>query len=116
MIRLIIAGSRSFSDYEFAKKMLDSMFYDRMPEMVISGCARGADEIGQRWAKQKRVQVQRYAAQWRTYGKSAGMIRNEEMAKASTHLVAFWDGESPGTKNMIERARKHGVNVTVIGV
>lgn len=55
-----------------------------------------------------------YAADWDSFGKRAGMIRNAKMAENATHLLAFWDGESSGTKNMIFEAKKRNLGVRVV--
>ena len=57
---------------------------------------------------------QRYPADWEQYGPRAGYIRNSEMAKVATHLIAFWDGRSKGTKHMIDIARKAGLYVLAV--
>jgi hypothetical protein len=69
---------------------------------VVSGCARGADQLGERWADERGYPVKRFPADWHKHGKRAGYLRNEEMAGYATHLVAFWDGRSRGTKHMID--------------
>ncbi len=113
-MRLIVAGTRTFNDYEFLKSTLDHLLSNTTEEVIIvSGKARGADSLGERYAKEKGYEVKEFPADW-SIGKSAGPKRNEEMAKYGTHLVAFWDQMSPGTWNMIQVAKKNGLNVRVI--
>jgi hypothetical protein len=116
MIRIIIAGSRGFTDYGLLKSKMDQLCRKRSASEleVVSGVARGADLLGERWAKERGIAVKRFPAQWDTYGKSAGYRRNEEMAAYATHLVAFWDGQSKGTQNMIDIARARQLRVVVI--
>jgi hypothetical protein len=114
--RLIIAGSRGFTDYQLAKQHLDSIAAGWEIAHVISGCARGADRLGERWAAERGIEVKRFPARWSEYGKRAGRIRNEMMAACATHLIAFWDEKSRGTKHMIETAREYGLDVTVVEV
>jgi len=84
-------------------------------DCVISGTARGPDTWGERWAGElSSVDLERYPADWDTHGRSAGVIRNKEMAREGTALLAFWDGESSGTSNMIDEARSRGLDVTVV--
>jgi hypothetical protein len=71
-------------------------------KQVISGCARGVDQMGIRWAKENKISFVGVPANWDYYGKSAGMIRNTQMANKADALIAIWDGESRGTKHMID--------------
>ena len=105
---LIIAGSRTFRSYNTLESTLDELGFSNAQDVtIISGCARGADQLGEQWAHQFGKPLIRMPAQWNTYGKSAGYKRNEEMAKIATHLVAFWDGTSRGTAHMINLAEKY---------
>ena len=115
-MKLIIAGSRGFTSYETLKTHLHKLGLDNKELTVISGCARGADQLGERWAQELGKPVIRMPADWDKYGKSAGYKRNEEMARIATHLVAFWDGSSRGTKHMIDLADKYNLlsNVEII--
>ena len=82
--------------------------------IIVSGHARGADSLGERFANEFRLPFELHPAKWRLLGKAAGMVRNAEMAKCSDALIAFWDGESRGTRHMISFARKRGLEVSVI--
>ncbi|GAA4879349.1 hypothetical protein GCM10023310_69380 [Paenibacillus vulneris] len=114
MFKVIVAGSRSFNDYELLKEKLDALLMNKTDIIIVSGAARGADKLGERYAHEKGYSVSSHPADWDQYGKSAGYIRNEEMAKESDALVAFWDGISRGTKHMIDLANKHGLMVRVV--
>lgn len=115
-IKLIIAGGRDFTDYS----ALNNAFLEFMPPCgsqkitIISGMARGADKLGLAIAKDYGLETIKMPADWDTYGKSAGHIRNNEMAQIGTHLLVAWDGKSRGTKGMIKAARKHNLIVKVI--
>lgn len=112
--RAIIAGGREFNDPDLVSSVMLRLFPDRdQIEYIISGTARGADAAGEKWAIANAVPVIRMPAQWVTHGRVAGMIRNAAMAKRGTYLVAFWDGKSRGTKNMIETATRAGLKVHV---
>lgn len=117
VIKLIIAGSRTFSDYNLLKlevmKFAVESVFDESP-VIISGTARGADALGERFAEQYNLQIERYPADWNLHGKAAGHIRNEEMAKVATHCIVFWDGKSSGTKSMIDLASKYKLKLKVI--
>lgn len=68
---------------------------------VVSGDARGIDQFGIDWAVDNWIPYKTFPANWDKYGKSAGAIRNREMAEYADILFAFWDMKSPGTKHMI---------------
>jgi len=112
--KIIIAGSRAFTDYELLKAVMDNYIKDKGIPTIISGGARGADALGERWARRRGFRVKLMLAEWSIYGKSAGYKRNERMAVYADELVAFWDGKSKGTKNMIELAEEHGLNYLVV--
>lgn len=122
-LRIIIAGSRTFNDYSFLADKLNVVIsefdgFEHQQIKFISGMARGADTLGERYANSNKYEVVRLPADWNTYGKRAGYRRNAEMAKYAVEekcgvLVAFWDGKSRGTKHMIELARNYGLKVYV---
>ena len=112
--KVIIAGGRDFRDYQLLKTKCDVLLSNLTNITIISGNARGADKLGEKYAEEKGYNCEKYPADWDQYGKAAGYIRNEEMAKVGTHLIAFWDGKSPGTKSMIDLADKYKLKVRVI--
>lgn len=73
---------------------------------VISGAATGIDSDGEKWATAHSIPTTLFPALWDTHGKKAGPIRNKEMASYADCLIAFWNGKSPGTKNMIDNMRR----------
>lgn len=109
--RTIIAGSRTVEHIALVEQAIEASGF-RITE-VVSGCAAGADLFGEQWAKRKMIPIKRFPADWRTRGKRAGVLRNEDMARYADQLIAVWDGVSPGTRDMIERARHHGLVVHV---
>lgn len=119
MIKVIIAGTRDFNDYAFLKKNLDYFLQGINPNNeeieIVSGNARGADKLGERYAKEHNLPVKLFPANWDKYGKRAGYLRNQEMADYSDMLIAFWDEKSKGTKHMIDIAKKQGLTVIVVG-
>lgn len=84
--------------------------------MVISGTAKGVDRIGEAWAIENEIPLMTFPADWQTYGKRAGFVRNKQMAEEADALIAVWDGESPGTKMMIDLANEYGLQVYVAEV
>ena len=80
----------------------------------ISGHATGADALGERYAQERGLFLDAHPADWNKHGRAAGPIRNAEMAEAADTLIAFWDGASRGTKNIIVTAKSKGLKVVVI--
>lgn len=128
-MRVIIAGSRNFNDYNFLKQQCISIFWElnkkkyntkRENIEIISGTAQGADKLGETFAKEYNLKLNQFPANWNKYGKSAGYRRNIDMAKYAKHdfelgvLIAFWDGISRGTKHMIDIAKKENLKVFII--
>ena len=81
--------------------------------VIVSGGCAGADLLGERYAKENGYSIDRYPAEWQKYGRKAGIMRNAVMADNADALIAYWDGISRGTKNMIDEARKKGLAVRV---
>lgn len=118
-LRIIIAGSRVFDNYNLLESTISEFLIENTNNVeIISGTARGADQLGEQFARNHGYQVRRFPANWNLYGKSAGPIRNREMAEYASGgqgvLFAFWDGKSRGTKSMINLAKKYGLEVHVM--
>ncbi len=113
--RVLIAGSRDFNNYNLVKEVIDSLQKDIKIGTIISGTARGADSLGEQYANENNISLERYPANWDLHGKSAGYIRNKQMAEVADVLVAFWNG-SNGTKNMIDLAKAKNIKVIIIRV
>ena len=113
-MRVIIAGGRDFNDYQLLKDKVNYYMSNASDVTVICGEANGADSLGKRLAKENGWSVKSFHAKWDLYGKSAGYIRNKEMADNTDVLIAFWDGKSKGTANMIEIAKKKGIPIRVV--
>lgn len=109
-MRVIIAGGRDFDEKDRLYAVLDSAPFPITE--VICGGARGADDLGRCWANDRGIPVKEFIPDWST-GKSAGFIRNAEMAKNADILVAFWDGKSKGTSQMITKAQKENLIVFI---
>jgi predicted Rossmann fold nucleotide-binding protein DprA/Smf involved in DNA uptake len=114
--RVVVAGCRDYDNYDEAKAYIDiclSNIRKRNEIIIISGGAKGADSLGERYAEENGFKVEKYSADWVRYGRSAGPRRNRQMAEISDYVICFWDGESRGTRSMIESARKFGKPVKI---
>lgn len=140
MVRIIVAGGRDFDDYETLKNSVLRILSDLNKREIVlisrgsddnhdkliewlSGTADGADTLGERFAEEYGYEVKRFPAKWMQdgkYNKYAGFERNKKMAIYASEegnygvLIAFWDGESKGTLNMIDNAIKYKMEIHVI--
>ena len=112
-MKVIIAGGRYFDDYNELCCYCDKVLRNQINIEIVSGGARGADALGEKYAQEHYYGLKRFPAAWSTFGRSAGVIRNAEMAKYAAILIAFWDGKSRGTRSMINLAEKEGLKVYV---
>ena len=114
--RVIVAGSRTFLDYDLMCRELDNLFwispeFENRDIKIVSGMADGADTLAIRYADEHQLTKILFPANWKSYKRIAGFLRNEDMLSVATHLVVFWDGKSSGTRHMIEIARAKGIPV-----
>ena len=117
--RVIIAGGRDFVGGEADQDAIEYCLHAIDPNgdfEVVCGEAKGADTFGKRFAEGEGIPVKSFPVDWDTHGRSAGPIRNAQMADYASEegtgvLLAFWDGKSRGTKNMIGLAKKKGMRV-----
>ena len=110
--RWIVAGSRSFQNYKMLEEELDKI-KDEIGE-IVCGEAKGADTYGRIYAESHDIPVKSFPADWAAYGKAAGYMRNKDMALYAHKAIFFWDGSSPGTKDMIEKMAAAGKDHLII--
>lgn len=101
-MRTIIAGSRTIKDYDVVKEAIEKSGFDITT--LISGTADGVDQLGEKWAKDNNIPIELHPADWDKWGRSAGTIRNQEMAECAEACILVWDRQSKGTKNMLINA------------
>ena len=112
-MKVIIAGSR---DGVFQRDVDEAMaLCGFQVTEVVSGTARGVDRLGEHWARTHHIPIKPFPADW-SKGRAAGPIRNEQMARYADALVAVWDGQTPGTRSMIQAAQRRGLKVFVYSV
>lgn len=115
--KVIIAGSRGFSNYRLLREQCNKFLRERRKIrniIIVSGHARGADTLGEKYAQDEGFDLEIYPAQWDKFGKRAGYRRNEQMAEVADALIAFWDGSSRGTKHMIDIMNEKNLLVRVV--
>lgn len=114
-MKVIIAGSRNFRGYQKLKKECDQFLLFKNNIQIVSGAHyKGGDKLGMQYAYEKGYSLIKFPAEWNKFGKAAGPIRNKEMAIFGDALIAFWDGKSRGTKNMMQLAKQNGLRIKVV--
>jgi len=102
-MKVIIAGSRTITNYTLIAQAIKLSNF-QISE-IVSGTARGVDRLGERYAKEHKIPIKQFPADWDKWGKQAGYIRNQAMARYADALIAIWDGSSKGTKHMVKEMR-----------
>lgn len=122
MFRLIVCGSRDFSDKDHLFASLDRILERHHDLVIVEGGARGADSLAREWARATVIPVETFPANWEQLGKRAGWVRNVQMADSMAHdtpiggVVAFYrDPSEPsrGTEMMVKIASERGIPVWV---
>ena len=114
--RVVVAGSRNFKDYDRLATELDKFLKGKKNITIVSGTARGTDRMGEKYAAEHGYKIDQFPAEWGKYHQGAGPIRNLQMVKTADAVVAFWDNESSGTKNIIDCARQENIPYKVISI
>lgn len=113
-MKVIICGGRDFKHPDLLYEKCDIILQHCADIEVVSGGASGADYIGEQYAKSRGFKLKVFHAEWEKYGKSAGHLRNTSMSLYADGCIAFWDGASRGTKDMIQQAKDHGLKTRTI--
>lgn len=123
-MRVLVTGSRTWDDAKTIRQALEAaavgLAAARVPTMTVvhGACPNGADELADQWIRYHRgepfVTAERHPAQWRKFGKRAGMVRNEQMVAAGADLaLAFIRDGSPGATHCAELASDRGIPLRV---
>lgn len=112
--KVIVAGSRTITDEEVIRDtILNSPHTPEEGDELVTGGADGVDTIAKEQMQENSISYTEFEPDWDEHGKSAGPIRNYEMAQYADSLIAIWDGESNGTKDMIDKALQNKLDVYV---
>ena len=109
-MKVAVIGSRGFNDYELVVKTLSKMTIT----LLVSGGAKGADSLGEQYAIENNIETKIFLPDWEKHKRAAGMIRNTDIINESEVVVAFWDGESKGTLDSINKAKKLNKKLIII--
>jgi len=107
---LLIAGSRTFNDYDRLKTEINKLTFDG----IVSGGAKGADTLARKYAFENKIPFTEIIPDWSSLGKEAGYRRNEQMWEIADYGIIFWDGKSKGTKHNIELAKEQGKRIIIV--
>lgn len=107
-MKIAIVGSRTFNDYPLLEKVISDNIKIEDIDLVISGGAKGADRLGERFATINKIEKQIFYPDWNRYGKQAGFLRNIKIVRNADLIFAFWDGQSKGTEHTINLCQEHG--------
>lgn len=106
-MRVVIAGSRTITNKETVFKAIAQSDFDITE--VVSGGALGVDQLGEQYAVEHDIPINRFLPEWRRYGKSAGMLRNTAMIAYADAAIIIWNGSSRGSADTISKARRKGI-------
>lgn len=109
MQTIAVIGSRCFEDYAFLSEKLLQLEIAK----IVSGGARGADQLGARYAREQGIELLKFLPDYKKHGRGATHVRNRQIVEASDMVVAFWDGQSRGTKYTMDYAAKKGKPVLI---
>lgn len=108
--RVAIVGSRDFPDLEAVRAYVRAL---PRGTVIVSGGARGVDRAAAQEGRRLGLEVVELFADWDRLGRRAGIVRNRRVLDFCDRVVAFWDGVSRGTRDVIEEARRRGIPVEV---
>jgi hypothetical protein len=116
-VKLLVCGSRTYINYREAEATILAFMEGNKVDEIISGGARGADRLAEVFCRNHNIPNTVMKAEWRKDGaldRGAGFARNLQMLELADHVIAFWDGSSPGTKHTFVEAQKRGIPVTLV--
>jgi len=116
--KIAVVGSRNFCDYSFFAEKLEQIISNLEGEIefISGGCHNSADELIKRYCKEHNYNLTEYLPDWDLHKKAAGIIRNKLIVNECTHLIAYYDGQSKGTKSSIDMCNKQNKLIRIITI
>jgi hypothetical protein len=113
---VLVAGSRNYYDYNEFSDVMDYTHKKYNITEIVSGGARGADSLAERYAKENNIPIKVFKANWDMYGNAAGYIRNAEMHNylkdfEDRMCICFWDGQSRGTAHNFKLSKNNNTKL-----
>lgn len=116
-MRVVISGCRYYSNYDeakdFIKENLNDVLLNKNSVIILSGDCKGADALGERFALENNLQIEKYPARWDLYGRAAGPKRNKTMVDNCDRIICFWNGSSKGTQSTINYAKNANKDIRI---
>ncbi|MBX9636012.1 MAG: DUF2493 domain-containing protein [Nitrosomonas sp.] len=114
-MKLAIVGSRNFTNQKELDDIVDAFVlkHGMLPELVVSGGAKGADTLAHAWARKHNVSIKIFKPDWKTKGKAAGVLRNTDIVNECTHMIAFPSKDGKGTQDSIKKAQAKGIPIEI---
>lgn len=117
----MVCGTRTYNNYDDFCKKMDYLLSNKVKThtiMIVSGGATGADSMAEKYAKEKDYSIKVFPADWNTYGKKAGVLRNKQMQQyiagfKDRGIIAFWDGESVGTATNFDITKQYDTRIVI---
>jgi hypothetical protein len=113
-MKVAVIGSRNFNDYELLKNTLDTLNNIVKISYIVSGGAKGADKLGEKYADENNIEKLIYIPDWNKYGKSAGFRRNVDIIENADSVIAFWNGKSKGTQHSINLTKEKNKKLKIV--
>jgi YspA, cpYpsA-related SLOG family len=114
-LRLGVVGWRGYKNYTRFSAVLNKKIDGRRIE-IHTGDATGADEMARLFAREHSLPLVVHEADWDTYRLAAGPLRNKKLVASIDELLAFQKSGTPGTKSVVNLARRRRVVVDVISI
>jgi len=99
-MKIAIVGSRNL------KNVLIHQAIPEGADEIVSGGAAGVDSCAAEYAKSRGIKLTEFLPEYKRYGRAAPILRNKQIVDYADLLLIFWDGESKGTRSVIEYAKK----------
>lgn len=110
--RLLVSGSRSIDDLDKVAWAIENCPYSA--DVIMTGAAEGVDQAAEQHARNTATPYASIPADWDTHGDQAGPIRNQLLVDRANALLAVWDGESPGTKDVMKKASEADLPIMLV--
>lgn len=106
-MKIAVVGSRGLKVNDLGKYLPAGV------TEIVSGGARGIDTCAREYAEKNRIKLTEFLPQYEKYGRSAPLKRNLQIIDYADLVLAFWDGNSKGTKYVIEQCKKQNKEIKI---
>lgn len=114
--RVLITGSKTFFRYREFEEKMDTLLCRLGDIEIVSRGGQAIDQMAERYAVSHSCSIRRIPGFWHQFRQDAEMARDLRSTWYSTHMVAFWDGMSPGTETTIKVAKEGGLKGRIVSI